>query len=1345
MTTNLKEGKTESSTQTLHDQDLLSNSSRERAVIEHKSFSLPNEQPDVLIDGDQIDRFAVREALTPSKVYRRSVAIEGVDYSKLQSTVLDVMSGKGIELSTGQREFLTKWQESKISYLGYIQRRLLSSGNLTPLGDNGSRSQASVFRNMLDIDKAASLRLAETAYNGSKTFTSFVSGAVLSSVKLIKLITELCKSEEFINQNTIISSSLKKWMEEGVIDIVCDYDVKKGVVTLVSPLLRAISELGAKLQEILSGTGVKYSLNSKTDKIDASLRENSKSLIAVALAAFNNVSECASVAFDDETVFKEEILQKWASLRNDVPDFSSEVRNFLEPVIASTLSSDVCAFNKGIVEIKDPNCNASHFEFAIPAARRSQIVPLDPYCGIIAYCYLLGLPEDDTFINMMQITVSDAVKVSSANVKNGSIGSLFSTIDEIDGIGADGDVEKMAVPRLLSDKIVTAFLSIKGSDRLVGKTFQGFAKVREDGFYSNVSLSLPIYPLKMAVKDGVELSDGRRSQFAFNPFFSIAYTLYNDVLGLTSVPDNNGEDIGGKRVKNIFEGRSDISKASADVQRSFADYYSKMDLYFTTLSQGLDSDYKYSYEVFTNARSSFRSLLSRLESVVTTDAAFQSVSSFRTDDPSWVSCLGHKLMAMYKMSLSIGDSSSDVDQKNVVNQFVGMYNEYIHPVSLDIAERGFRSTTPVRKILGEPDVIINRDEVSEAKVYENTIAGKESRSTDKSAWTNSWYYTGEFLTSNIGRVASVSISNMWNDPLFGALVKLNVFKYMIKVSNGNIGIEVNDKLRFVDNFNLPAVVRDQNLQDIRDIERFLLMEYEIYRISMIQFRSIRFLENYDFIYRAAKHLSWYIEQNNLVASDLLGEKWLEEYTQSIDSLAILAKKAMIDPIAINLLDRDFLHSGFLVQGMSASVLTVPQFVFDDNDPSSLLASAMTRATNMVFQTSMKDIRRALDERAQLAEMALGTQNISLHLLDDLKKILAQDESAYSTGISRLIDKTSNNVDLQTLYRVIEQRLEAYEDVLGYFDGITYSSSILVKSSSAFTNRSITVIDTSKDILYPVGSAIAVNTSVDSSSKKNIIEVMLNQVLLQLDTWRSEAGQGLLYSGLTKKIDYHPVVSSLAAYSTSSYNPTLLAFNGELVEINAISKDSLHHKVFDAVGLPYNARLTEEGIVEAATTIYKALTGLSDDSPFEPTKTCRDIFLTQSAKSSTTVGHLMRIKESSIYESDWGYSFRAYYHANVISQLKERCSILYDSDTNMKVGFVNRLRGGVSITAMSEYLSIVDLYRGKVDRKGNNHMFTKGLCNSVDKSILVLMLKNVISVFFPDMITKNRDDHEEGKV
>lgn len=269
--------------------------------------------------------------------------------------------------------------------------------------------------------------------------------------------------------------------------------------------------------------------------------------------------------------------------------------------------------------------------------------------------------------------------------------------------------------------------------------------------------------------------------------------------------------------------------------------------------------------------------------------------------------------------------------------------------------------------------------------------------------------------------------------------------------------------------------------------------------------------------------------------------------------------------------------------------------------------------------------------------------------------------------------------------------------------------------------------------------------MDNSSKKNIIEVMLNQVLLQLDTWRSEAGQGLLYSGLTKKIDYHPVVSSLAAYSTSSYNPTLLAFNGELIEINAISKDSLHHKVFDAVGLPYNARLTEEGIVEAATTIYKALTGLSDDSPFEPTKMCRDIFLTQSAKSSTTVGHLMKIKDSNIFESDWGYSFRAYYHANVISQLKERCSILYDADTNMKVGFINRLRGGVSITAMSEYLSVVDLYRSKVDRKGNNHMFTEGLCNSVDREIIASMLENVISVFFPDMITKNKGIREEDKV
>lgn len=350
-----------------------------------------------------------------------------------------------------------------------------------------------------------------------------------------------------------------------------------------------------------------------------------------------------------------------------------------------------------MVEIRDPNCSASHFEFSVPIARRAQMIPLDPYSSVIAYCYLLGLNQDDVFLSMMQTTIADAVKVSSANIKNGNIGSLFSTIDEIDGIGDDGDVEKMAVPRLLADRIVTAFLTIKGSDRLIGKTFQGFAKIREDGFYSNVSLSLPIYPLKMAIKDGVELNDGRRSQFAFNPFFSIAYTLYNDVLGLTSVPDNNGEDVGGKKIKNIFEGRSDISKSSADVQRSFSDYYSKMDIYFTTLSQGIDSDYKYSYEVFTNARSSFRGLLSRLESVVTTDAAFQSVSSFRTDDPSWTASLGHKLMAMYKMSLSIGDTSSDSDQKNIVNQFVGMYNEYVHPVSLDIAERGFRSTTPISK------------------------------------------------------------------------------------------------------------------------------------------------------------------------------------------------------------------------------------------------------------------------------------------------------------------------------------------------------------------------------------------------------------------------------------------------------------------------------------------------------------------------------------------------------------------------------------------------------------------------------------------------------------------------
>lgn len=1269
--------------------------------------------------------------------YLRASAHDSINLTNLRINLLDIASNAGISLTNIQKLFLDNWQRSKLSYLSYIQRRMMGAGSF--LFDPLARvaNVTALNTELVANDKAALQYSIDAVYSGSK---SFVGATNTLTVELFEVFKSLSKIYDKLSDETKgeIEGILKRWTDTGMMSIEVSpaqlNNSSGSFATVTAPFFSYVKTLGQELKNVIS-RGDNPNLSSN--------RMGSSSIAArTAMQAFNVSAERVSIMMDDETILTGDIKVKMVEKAANYKNYDG-VRSLLGSHLDSIFTSDVPLLSSEIVRINMRDFPIIPGQYDIPIGRRAQLVPLDLYSMFVAYWLLLGAHKNSKFTSFFEAELTEYSQEEggiSVQAKNGE--SMLSRVytRHKDFFDDRSDSRTVISTKAIDSGLVLLFRTIKGAVRSTATTFDKVNQTKIKDIVYNKDPHTPMFPMAVSVdKDG-------RLAFSYNPFYSLQLFYVSVLRGLSIDTKNGNKDIQDTGYANtdFLAGKIDLQRSQPDVSKALSELYLATDNAISELFAGSLFNGEYDMKEFERVRSAFRTLLSSLENVTTSDAALVLIASFKDQADSWKGTLSAKLYSAAQLAKTNGlESPKEAVDDSGMDDIAYIYRRIISPVSCYNPSVTYRAEYPIRKKLALRDVLLEKDR-SSILSKGNSLNPHFRSGTDDIAdlafhLRQLTMLATEMHESDLKR----KISNIKDIPLFKALLQLNTFKAVHNFhSYGKIAANYSD-LRLIDKFTLPSVVRDQSLLQLREIEDAMIVHYSVYAASVQQMLSANLLASIQPLITVLSGISATAPYLSDFSSESR-EFFSQSYKEIRGNILDMFKDKPVDVLALSLIEGEFIafDNGMKSAGnlSTAKIVKVPVLNELDQTLDLALTSSELNSGNALSYTVVRSLVKYTEDALVSVRYRTGLPSIEAFYLNEFSELFVRDKKRISTEPSER--PNSMIVPSEAVYsRYVYRAFEEEEELLGRIGLFDYSSEVALKvdyENNSFKAESLNDSSKAKRIL---GDEVDIDSELieKSGSNKGLFDAVKNVVELIFNIKESSSGTEVM-SIPNYDLQELALFPSVYNYSAREFSANSLSIAESNTVIEGPSMDSIKRKVGDLLGIGCESKMGDRITKFAARAVANYVALYGDEGLIKASPLLGSV-LAEKNSESRSIGDLYELNSKYILSEGLSYQMVCYYHGKAIEPLLYPPSVVARTDEFIGIALGFPTGSGIQIDRNLNDLSLVLAYRDVVERTSSLRSLPLSVMRKSDVDVALTVIKEVTQLFDAEVDNNNKNKEE----
>lgn len=1250
------------------------------------------------------------ERFTPLEAYRQYLAHKELDLNTRDSLLYRALNRDGVNLTSTQINFLNFFNSSKVSYYTYLQSRLLNIGAVSTAFMGRSLQSVSSNPALFAGDRYVFDAVLNGAHAGSKVFAGSVADLTVHGLKAVALFCDVYRKSSDTNKS-LIKQTLLDFAEKNVIQV--KVSAKDGKLNFSTPFVDAVRELALSMEKaMLNPSNTSRNNGTSGEQLYTSGMRGAIQVMTMGM-------ESASIALDEKTVPSNDALSRVNESRDRIfNDIVVNDQSALWNYLFSVKSADVSCL-EGTFDGSFAN-GGENGTINLPVLRRGQLTNLQLIEQFVTYLLLLGYGESQDLEEGLYTLFNVDAKTLQFNAdssKKDVVSVLYSKVEDISTTvkDKDGSYKTLSYDNAISSSYFGSFIYPAGSVILKGVTSLGdTGRATTSEIASNPTLT--------GLPAGVYVENDARNSTLCNPVSLLVFSVY-EVLNLSQKDGSTQMDGTFNKETGIFKGKTDLSRESGDVAKTFSQVYNAMQVVLAGLSRFNSMTDNYSPYNYSMVRNAFKTLLTNLESATTTESALHLVSSFLSSDAAWNKSIASVIYSFYKASLMSNDNriienSADI----VVNRIIFSYNKVVRPVSGQTAVSDFKFGLRLREEMNIRDVVITGTDTNILGYKEGGIASAFHSDNVKTVYQTLLTY----LRANAGADRAIAIESVFGTELFRNHLNLAIYKETNNLLVYRRSLTTDSTIKLVDKYNLPTVVKDQVLQTLREIDSALASEFALVKDAVQQTVNVEVLTKMNLV---LLFFEKYGELKGTLVSD-------GAYTEKVDKLIEELKKAMADLLLATDVDDSIIAmwNSACDKASAKGVVSRDYAIYKSLGMNlktmiEALQSSLLRIVTIdnlkTWLTNTYDALREVAYRPQITKVPMET-------LNNVVDLLAVSNAKYNSGFTEV---TGKEIDMTILKekskdltaKLVDNAVDEVSNVFGDVNVSGYTVKFLNQISvSAVGAPKYEFFSGSKIKFQPDGEDLAWDFSKMTASESSGITTLLAQVTEHTIELKKREGMRLITEIAAETHNSFKYFSTLMTYCSKQFNPVSKMLAKEPIIVSAVSQQSLKEKVGDILGIGAETMYSRESAKALAEAILLHYRVYQADSVIKPTDLCASYAYDESLEG-VKGGALFELTHIAKIQDFLTYSTVLWRFDEVIEQTTRRSSVLLNGPSRVEIAFAEEGLDGKPILQTLNYGQVATAREYFVERGQGFRSLTKAEAKSVDKEIILDMTNEVLDL------------------